>query len=249
MRQIPLIVSLMQPYLFPYLGYLQLIDTSDLFVVRDNVAYSKNGWVNRNRILVNGKPHWLTLPVEHDSHALPINRRNYIFDEKNPLRVLRSVESAYRRAPQFGAVHALLEDILLFGNPNIAAFNTHSLVRIAQFMSIQTPIIVASKFERISGLRGPERVIDICHQLGATTYINPIGGTELYKPECFAEENIDLLFLRSIFREYPQWNPPFSPSLSIIDVLMFNRIDVAREMLKDHELIPHPGLGCSACIR
>src|SRR6185312_5440952 len=70
-------LAIMQPYLFPYLGYFQLIGCCDTFVIYDDVQFIKNGWINRNRILMNGAAHWLTMPVQRDDHGLPINRRHY----------------------------------------------------------------------------------------------------------------------------------------------------------------------------
>lgn len=233
----------MQPYLFPYLGYLQLLAASDVFVVRNDVAYVEQGWMNRNRILVNGRPHWVTLPVARDSHTLPISARKYVFDKKNPMRALRSLETNYRRAPQFSAVYPLLELILLYEDSSVAGFNTHAITQIASFMEIQTPIVLATDLHQNPELRGQSKVLDICREIGAKIYVNPIGGTTLYNPDAFAAHNIELRFLRSTFREYPQGSSTFVPSLSIIDVLMFNRIVTVREMLKDRELIPHPDAG------
>ena len=60
----------MQPYLFPYIGYFQLIHSSDEFIIYDNIEYTKKGWINRNRILFNGSPQIFTIPLKKDSDFL-----------------------------------------------------------------------------------------------------------------------------------------------------------------------------------
>jgi WbqC-like protein family len=88
-----MIVSIMQPYFFPYIGYFQLAACSDIFVFHDDVQYIKGGWVNRNRILRDGQPRWLTLPVRKGASRLTIQQRQYQLDEPVTARVLRRVEA------------------------------------------------------------------------------------------------------------------------------------------------------------
>ncbi len=68
-------LAIMQPYFFPYIGYFQLINTVDEFVVYDNIEFTKKGWINRNRILVNGKDEYITLPIKKDSDFLHVKDR------------------------------------------------------------------------------------------------------------------------------------------------------------------------------
>lgn len=227
----------MQPYLFPYIGYLQLMAACDLFVIRDNVQYAKQTWVNRNRILINGAPQWLTVPVAGADFNLSIAARTYLFDRHHPQRLLRRISGAYRHAPYFPEAYRLVEEIMQFPESNVAAFNTNLLRKLAKALGIRTPVVIASHFERPSGLDGQDRVLDICAQLGASAYTNPIGGLALYQPECFARRGLELMFLQSRARAYCQFDNPFVPSLSIVDVLMFNDIASTRAMLGEFRLI------------
>src|SRR5690242_7195515 len=108
----------MQPYFLPFLGYFQLIQGADIFVIHDDVQYIKGGWINRNRILVNGAPSWITIPVLKASHRLCINQREYHLDQRIIERILRRIEGAYRHAPLFKEGFSLVQKIMLYQDRN-----------------------------------------------------------------------------------------------------------------------------------
>jgi hypothetical protein len=232
-----MIAAIMQPYFFPYIAYFQLMAACDVFVVRDDVQYIKGGWVNRNRILVEGRPQWLTLPVAHADHQLPINRRQYLLDRPTATKLRRRLVAAYEHAPHFSETIAVVDAALEFCDSNVARFNTHLLTSVALRLGIDTPTRFASSIvgERQAG--GQQAVIEICSNLGASGYVNPIGGVGLYDPVCFESRGITLRFLRSSVAEYPQFGALPVPSLSVIDVMMFNSLRSIKEMLTACDLI------------
>lgn len=235
-----MIVSIMQPYFFPYIGYFQLIAQSDVFVLFDDVQYIKRGWVNRNRILSYGQATWLTLPVVYGPHELPIRDRDYQLDAASVRRCTRQVEVAYKRAPQFDAVFPLVRDLLQFPDTNIAAFNVHLIRRLTDWLGIAPRFVLASDLDKDRQLAGQELVIDICRRLQATRYVNPIGGTKLYQASRFARDGIELGFLRSTVPAYPQFGEEPVTSLSIIDVLMFNDPQQVRELMRHYSIDANP---------
>jgi WbqC-like protein family len=228
----------MQPYLFPYIGYFQLLHTVNRFVVYDDVNFIKQGWINRNRILINGRPSFFVVPLKNASSFTPI--RDTMIDEdaesgKWIEKLLKTFSNAYRRAPEFQPVFPLLESVFARRANRIADVALTSLKAVANYLDIGTEW-VDSSIGLASHLRGEERVIAICRLHGATEYVNPPGGRELYSPERFAREGIRLSFLEPRLTEYKQFNNPFVPWLSIIDVLMFNPKDVVRAYLDQCDL-------------
>lgn len=217
-----MIAGIMQPYLFPYVGYFQLMAACDVFVLHDDVQFTKGGWIHRNRILLNGQPRWLTMPVAAGSHSRAINQRDYARSAKGDSALLRKIAGAYAAAPFVDRTITLLETVFRFPSPNIAMFNEHTLRVLANFLNITTPIGVSSELPKDNSLRGQERVIAICKALGANKYINAPGGTGLYDSGEFARNGLALEFLKPSIDPYPQLTLPFVPALSIIDVLMFN---------------------------
>jgi hypothetical protein len=218
-------LAIMQPYLFPYIGYFQLLASVDEFVVYDNIQYTKKGWINRNRFLQNGEDVTFSLPLAKASDYLDVRERE-IADAYKPAALLARFAGAYGTAP--------FEDVL--GNPerNLFAFLRDALLRTAAHLGLEAVIRVSSTVPIDHALTGQDKVLALCEALGATTYINPIGGVELYSREDFAARGIELRFLRPLPLEYPQFGRPFVPWLSIIDVLMLNELDTVRAWLDSH---------------
>ncbi len=228
----------MQPYFMPYIGYFQLINAVDKFVVYDNIEYTKKGWINRNRILVNGKDEFITIPLKKDSDFLPVNKRylaDFFPDER--IKLLRKIKEMYRKAPCFTEIFPLMEEILIFENKNLFDFILHSLKIICRYLQIKTAFVTSSTIQIDHNLKSEQKVIAICKSLNANIYINPIGGMELYSKSNFEENKIQLQFLKSNPVTYLQYQYDFVPWLSIIDVLMFNSIEEISVMLDKYELI------------
>jgi hypothetical protein len=231
-------IALMQPYFFPYIGYFQLMAACDLFVVYDDVQFIKGGWLNRNRILVNGSPEWITLPVASAPHTLCIRDRSYLLHDRSAVRLPARIASAYRRAPFVERTMRLVEEILCFPDANVAMFNTHLLRRVASHLGIFTPVALSSQIPKTCLLSKEERVLAICRAVGATSYVNAIGGRPLYSQRAFSQASIELKFLSCEAMPYAQLGEEHVPSLSVIDLLMFNDIPDAKRMLAEYQLLP-----------
>lgn len=226
----------MQPYLFPYIGYFQLMHAVDRFVVADDHTFIKQGWINRNRLLINGEAAYFTVPLKrHPSTALI---REVEIDAARPwsVGVLKTIANFYRRAPSFKEVYPIVERVL--GGPftNIADMARSSLTEVRAYLEIGTSIVESAAAYRNSHLKGQDRVIDICLAERATDYVNAPGGRELYSRETFRARGIGLHFIQPGEIVYRQFAEPFVPSLSIIDLLMFNSRESARELLLRYEL-------------
>lgn len=225
-------LAIMQPYFMPYVGYFQLINAVDKFIVYDNIQFTKKGWINRNRILANGKDSYVTLPIKKDSDYLDVvNRELADTWPKDRVKMLNRISGAYRKAPQFGSVFPLIEEVLLHEETNLFSFILNSLRKVTEFLGIETPLIVSSSLPVDHSLKAEDKVLALCHAVGASEYINPIGGVDLYSKERFQEKGIELQFLKSETAPYPQFGADFLPSLSIIDVMMFNSVQEVRSFL------------------
>jgi WbqC-like protein family len=222
----------MQPYFFPYIGYWQLVAAVDLFIVYDNIKYTKKGWINRNRILRNGEALTFTLPLKKDSDFLDIRNRT-LASEFDRRKLLNSIRGAYEIAPFFGQTFQLVADIINCDETNLFRFLRRSIEMTCGHLGITTPIAVSSEIDADHSLASQERVIALCQAVRASTYVNPIGGTELYSDEEFARNGIALRFLRSAPITYKQFDAPYVPWLSIIDVMMFNPLETIERWVKD----------------
>lgn len=226
--------AIMQPYLFPYIGYFQLIRAADIFVVYDDAQFIKQGWINRNYILVNGQKCLFTLHLASASTYSPINQR-IIGD--NRLKLTKTIMAAYKRAPYYGEAFPLIEHVLNNPEPQLDKYLAYSLEKISRYLDIPSVFTAASGINIETKLKGKEKVIALCKALHAETYINAIGGRSLYDKDEFRGNRIDLYFVQTKAMKYRQYENEFVPNLSIIDVLMFNSREEVIEMLNGYELI------------
>lgn len=213
-------LAIMQPYFFPYIGYWQLIYAVDRFVIYDDVSYIKNGWINRNRILINGTATYLTVPLFQSSSFKKICdttlQPSLIWRNK----LVKMVDNTYRRSPHFEEVFPVVNKLIQYESNNLADYLAYQLQALSDFMGIKTNFVVSSRCYENNDLSGQERILDICKREGATTYINPQGGNELYDIATFRNKGIDLRFIVMQSLPYKQRATNFVPSLSIIDALM-----------------------------
>ncbi len=227
-------LAIMQPYLFPYIGYWQLINTADTFVIYDDVNFIKQGYINRNSILANKKKQLFTLELIQASANKLINE---IQIGRNRAKILKTIKQNYIKAPYFKTVYPILEDIFNQDEQNLAKFIGYSLQHISDYLQIETKLIYSSDIKKDNSLKAQDKVIHICKILKATHYINAIGGQELYSKERFKSENIQLNFIKTKLLEYKQFDNEFIPYLSIIDIMMFNDIHDIKMMLNSYELV------------
>ena len=231
-------IAVMQPYLFAYIGYYQLIHAVDLYVNDDDVQYINKGWINRNRLLFKGEAFYFIFSVQKDAHTRKISERFFCKDSHDieKKRFLKTLD-CYRRAPHYAEVFEVIRRIMNFEETNVGRFIVNSIRDVCRYLDIKTPIEILSKHTYDNTLKREERVIDICRRFRTDEYINSIGGTELYSKEKFSREGIKLNFLKTKDMTYPQFNHGFVPNLSIIDVLMFNPKEKVREFLTQYDLV------------
>ncbi len=230
-------LAIMQPYFLPYIGYWQLMNAVDKYVVYDDVNFIKGGWINRNRIIVNGEPSFLNLPMIGASSFKHINEIQVNTNSKVIEKTVRSVEFAYKNAPYFDEVFPMIEKIYHCGDDNLASIILYSFYVIKEYLGINTELFLSSQLEKDNTLQAQDKVIEICRVMRADEYYNAIGGRDLYSFEDFSERGIKLSFLKTGEITYRQFNDSFIPNLSILDVMMFNSTDDVKKMLNKYTLV------------
>ncbi|WP_338766589.1 WbqC family protein [Bernardetia sp. ABR2-2B] len=231
-------LAIMQPYIFPYIGYFQLINAVDKFVIYDDVNYINKGWINRNKILVNNNETLFTIPLQKASQNKKIREIEINYTQKGINKFIKTIQNSYSKAPNYSKVSTFIEDILLHKMyKNISELNTYSIKQICNYLNITTPIIDSSSIYENEELKAQYRILDICKKEKATVYINPIGGKEIYDKPLFEKQNIDLFFIKSEPVIYSQYKENFVPFLSIIDIMMFNSKETIQYFLSKYQLL------------
>lgn len=231
-------IAVMQPYLFPYIGYFQLIQDVDKFVVYDDVQYIKGGWINRNKILVNHQEYMFTFSVQEADMKAKINKRflstKFLYEKD---KFIKTIIQNYKKAPYFKDSFNLILEILTTEERNLSDFIYRSILKINRYLGIDTEVIRSSILPYTNFLNKEEKLIDIVKRLNGNVYINSMGGIKLYSKENFKREGIDIYFLNPKPLLYFQYREPFIPNLSVIDALMFNSKEELKELLKNYELV------------
>ncbi len=230
-------IAIMQPYLFPYIGYFQLLDAVDKFVFYDDVQYMKGGWINRNRFLVNGHDQFFTFPLKRTSLTDKINTKEFVELQSTCSKFLDFIKVSYKKSAYYEIVTDLIRRILSFDCINISHWIYNSLIEINSYLGINTPIVKSSEIIVSDNLKGESRVIEICKLLEAKVYVNLSGGIGLYNKENFKAANLDLFFIKSNPIEYIQYDNEFISNLSIVDVMMFNSQEQIKNLLGEYKLI------------
>ena len=231
-------LAIMQPYFLPYIGYFQLINAVNKFIIYDDVNFIKGGWINKNNLLREHQKKLFTLPLTDLSSFVTIEKTR-IDAKQYPLwskKFKKTLSHTYKKAPFYIKISELIFSALDTPPQSISNLNTALLKQICSYLSIQTEFVDHSSLYQNSNLHAQERILDICKQEETTHYINPVGGIDLYDKNDFLEKDIQLSFIQSGDISYKQFNHEFIPNLSIIDVLMFNSVDDIKKMLNNFNL-------------
>jgi hypothetical protein len=228
-------IAIMQPYFLPYIGYMQLINSVDTFVIYDDVNYIERGWINRNYFLNKDTKCLLTLKLSKascnklikDIDILPIHEQT----------LFKTLDNLYRHAPYFKEIKTVLNDIQNFEEKQISLFLYNHLQILCNYLGIKTKLILSSTIEKNIQLRGQEKVLNICNSLHATQCINPPGSKLLYNKETFKKNGQEMFFLKAFKPDYKQFKDNvFVNNLSFLDTLMFNSIENVKNFIDLYEL-------------
>ncbi len=231
----------MQPYVFPYIGYMQLVHAADKFVFYDDVNFIKKGWINRNSIMLNDGSYRFTIPLKGQSQNSlikdiePLNLE--VFKEK----FMKQLDSSYKSSPFRYDVLNYVQESLNYELQSISDVAISSVKNFFTYVGIEKDFFISSKnFSSTKNLGAAERLMAITKELASENYINSIGGTSLYCKNNFAINGINLRFLKSSFLPYSHCNNSsieFNSGLSIIDIMMNLPPDEILAHLDGYELV------------
>ena len=228
----------MQPYLFPYLGYFQLVNAVDVFVFADDVNFIKGGFINRNKILLNNEEYIFTVPLANKSQNKLINEIQISEKFKGyPEGIIQTIKQAYKKAPFFKDVFPIIESVFQSDIQNISKLAASSVESVSKYLEIKVDFKYSSlSFNHTKGEERSMRLINITKELGFSTYTNPIGGKNIYCKKYFESLGVKLNILETEDLSYAQFNDNFIPNLSIIDVMMFNSKENCNKLLTKYRI-------------
>lgn len=230
-------LGIMQPYFFPYLGHFCLIAHTDAWVVFDITQYTPKAWMNRNRVLHPTEGwNYITVPLSNGSISIKTYQAKILDFLKAKERILGKLDHYKRRAPYFNAVQSLVyETFSDVSNDSLVYLNVRGLRIVSDYLGIPFNYQICSELDLLlPAIRHPGQwALEISTVLGATDYVNPIGGRQIFDPAEFSSRGINLHFLESPTFEYETRPYKFEPHLSILDVLMWNDPRTVRHLILD----------------
>ncbi len=231
-------VAIMQPYFFPYLGYFQLVHSSDAFICFDDVNFIKKGWIHRNQLIINGQSHLFSIPLIGASQNKKINQLELDNFSKWREGFLKMIRMSYGKCSEYNLVFPWLEKLLNQEHGLITELNYNSIVGVLEFLDINSSkVIKTSSIYNNADLVAQKRIIDICMQEKADVYINAIGGQNLYQKDAFNQCGMELCFLKSREINYPQKSDIFVPYMSILDVLFNVPMQEVKNLFNNYDLL------------
>lgn len=229
-----MILGIMQPYFFPYLGYFDLINCSDQWVVFDTAQYIRHGWVNRNRIL-HPKESWqyIIVPTKKSSREEKISNILINAETDWKRKILGQLQHYKKTARYFKETIGLVEECISIAETNLSRLNTAILAKVCAHLGIPFNFEFFSEMAlELGPVDGPgDWALRISQALGASEYVNPPGGRQIFDPQKFQELGIKLTIREIPPLEYSCRKYEFIPGLSIIDVLMWNSPEQIKDFL------------------
>lgn len=209
-------VGIIQSNFLPWRGYFDFIREVDLFILHDDLQYTKSDWRNRNKIKTPRGSEWITVPVNYKRTSQLIEETTIDYSTPWAQKMLNRIKDAYHRAPHFDVYFRELSDLLLEPAASISELNARLVHWACRHLRIDTPI----RFSREFHPRGAktERLIGILKQVRADAYLSGPAAQTYLIPELFEREGIKLEYKKYDYAEYHQLYPPFDSFVSIIDL-------------------------------
>lgn len=232
-------IAVMQPYFFPYIGYYQLANQVDQFILYDNIEFSKRGWIHRNRILIDQQIKYISLNLKKDSDFKEIRERvlSGVYFDKNRSKILRQIENSYKDSVSYSEVMPVIESAMNVDSRNLYDYLLHTLLVIFDHLNINTEVITSSTVQIDHSLESKKKLRAFCKYFGVNQLLNPIGGKPLYDQSEFLENGVSISFMEAIDIQYNNQKGPVPTHLSIIDVMMNNSRDELQKMLHNFQLV------------
>lgn len=250
-----MILAAMQPYLFPYIGYIQLMFAADKLILHDGLRYTRQGYIHRNRYLEPGiGAMFFGADIRAGTKSGNISEVRVTDDGRWRERTLARLRNAYACAPFFNEVFPRVEHVLHLNTDRLATINASSLEMVRNYLDIECDLettgeayadLEASLAEADTACSLPggldrrnARIFWLCEANRASCFVNPIGGTMLYDTGGLAAQGVEMRYLVSDLPTYPQLHSrEFVPSLSILDTLFHCSINHTRNLLSAYRLV------------
>lgn len=231
-------LGIMQPYFFPYLGHFSLISSVEQWIVFDVTQYTPKTWMNRNRVLhPKSGPMYISVPMVNSSNSIKTSEAMLLDLDGTKKSITGKMSHYKKKAPYYYKVQKIIKQAFECSRDNtLTSLNVSALVAVCEYLNIPFHYRICSELSlEYPKILGPgDWAPFICHQLGATEYVNPIGGKDIFDVKNFQDRGVKLIFSEFNEFEYPTGQYSYEPHLSILDVMMWNSPEEIVNALKQN---------------
>ena len=210
-------VGIIQSNFLPWRGYFDFIREVELFILHDDLQYTKGDWRNRNKIKTPRGSEWISVPVSYRHSSQLIQETSIDYSTNWPRRMLNRIRESYRQAPFFELYYSQLTSLLEQPANSISELNFRLIRWVCDLLKIGTPLRMSVDFQP-QGTK-TERLIGMLTKAKATTYLSGPAAREYLIPELFNQAGIRLEYKKYEYPPYEQLYPPFDGAVSVIDLL------------------------------
>jgi len=221
---------ILQPSYIPWRGYFHQIQKADIFVFYDDVQFDRRGWRNRNQIKTPHGLQWLTIPVYSKRHQIeqtPINNIHICWDTPWSKKHWSTIQNAYSKAPYFKQYRDRIQSWYAQKPELLSDFVIDITLSLAEILGLNNKIFLRSSSLSVDGTK-TDRLLAILAKVGATHYISGPSARNYIEEQKFREAGITLEYMEYHYPDYPQLYLPYTPFVSILDLLMMVGDDAPR---------------------
>ncbi len=226
-------VGILQSNFLPWRGYFDFIHEVELFILHDDLQYTKGDWRNRNRIKTPRGAEWISVPVHYDHTSQLIEETKIDYESPWVQKMLNRIRESYRRAPHFEPYYSELNGLLSVSASSISELNLRLINWVCRHLGISTPITLSKQYHP-QGTK-TERLLGILEQVKATTYLSGHAARAYLIPQMFEQAGIRLEYKTYIYPEYMQLYPPFDAQVSVIDLIFMTGEEASKYIFKNVE--------------
>lgn len=211
-------VGVIQSNYIPWRGYFDFIASVDLFVIYDDIQYTKGGWRNRNRLRVNaGGCRWMTIPIPDRKLSQLINATMASTTVNWRKEHMNQFVANYAKAPHFELTRTLYERCLSEPSANLSIINTHAIHVICAYLGIKTPIVRSEALNLLGSKT--DRLIDLLVKVKATSYLSGPSAESYLDKNLFLKNGIALEYKNYNYPDYKQVHGGFEPAVTVLDLI------------------------------
>jgi hypothetical protein len=216
-------VGIIQSNFLPWRGYFDFIRQVDLFIIHDDLQYTKGDWRNRNKIKTPQGAEWITVPVHYKHTSQLIDETTIDYSTPWAHHILNRIQASYAHAPYFNTYFSEVCTFLKEPGQTISELNIRLIRWVCSQLKIKTPIVFSREYNPTGAKT--ERLIGILKQVGATKYLSGPSAKAYLNPQLFIDAGINLEYITYNYPEYPQYYPPYNPFVSILDLMFMTGPD------------------------